>query len=39
MARLPGPDLPHNPQHTVQRGNNRLPCFLDDLDPSRSLTL
>lgn len=32
MARLPRPDLPGIPQHIVQRGNNRLPCFLDDED-------
>lgn len=25
-------DLPHIAQHIVQRGNNRLPCFLDDTD-------
>jgi hypothetical protein len=30
MARLPRFDLPYIPQHIVQRGNNRLPCFLDD---------
>lgn len=32
MARLPRPDLAGVPQHVVQRGNNRLPCFLDDED-------
>lgn len=32
MARLPRLDLPHIAQHIVQRGNNRLPCFLDDTD-------
>jgi len=32
MARLPRLDLPGIPQHVVQRGNNRLPCFLDDAD-------
>jgi putative transposase len=32
MARLPRIDLPGIPQHVVQRGNNRLPCFLDDQD-------
>lgn len=32
MARLPRPDLAGIPQHVVQRGNNRLPCFLDDDD-------
>lgn len=30
MARLPRFDFPGIPQHIVQRGNNRLPCFLDD---------
>ncbi|WP_235577792.1 hypothetical protein [Rhodanobacter sp. Root561] len=30
-------DLPGIPQHVVQRGNNRLPCFLDDLDRQRYL--
>ncbi len=37
MARLPRPDLPGVPQHVVQRGNNRLPCFLDDEDRQRYL--
>jgi len=37
MARLPRPDLPGIPQHIVQRGNNRLPCFLDDDDRQRYL--
>ena len=32
MARQPRLDLPGIPQHIVQRGNNRLPCFLDDAD-------
>ena len=32
MARLPRIDLPGIPQHVRQRGNNRLPCFLDDND-------
>ena len=35
MARLPRLDLPGIPQHIVQRGNNRLPCFLDDEDRAR----
>jgi len=39
MARLPRLDLPHIPQHVVQRGNNRLPCFLDDGDRRRYLHL
>jgi len=29
MARLPRLDLPGIPLHVVQRGNDRLPCFLD----------
>jgi len=32
MARLPRLNLPYIAQHIVQRGNNRLPCFLDDTD-------
>ena len=32
MARQPRLDLPGIPQHIVQRGNNRLPCFLDNTD-------
>jgi putative transposase len=32
MARLPRLDLPGVAQHVIQRGNNRLPCFLDDAD-------
>ncbi|WP_407461419.1 transposase [Xanthomonas campestris] len=39
MARLPRIDLPGIPQHIVQRGNNRLPCFLDDGDRLRYLHL
>lgn len=35
MARLPRLDLTGIPQHIVQRGNNRLPCFLDDEDRAR----
>ena len=37
MARLPRPDLASIPQHVVQRGNNRLPCFLDDEGRQRYL--
>lgn len=37
MARLPRFDFPGIPQHVVQRGNNRLPCFLDDADRQRYL--
>jgi putative transposase len=39
MARQPRLDLPGIPQHIVQRGNNRLPCFLDDEDRHRYLRL
>lgn len=39
MARQSRLDLPDVPQHVVQRGNNRLPCFLDDADRRRYLTL
>ncbi|WP_258080414.1 transposase [Xanthomonas arboricola] len=39
MARLTRIDLPGIPQHIVQRGNNRLPCFLDDGDRLRYLHL
>ena len=35
LARQPRLDLPGIPQHIVQRGNNRLPCFLDDADRAR----
>lgn len=35
MARLPRLDLPHVPQHIVQRGNNREPCFASEEDYSR----
>ena len=38
MSRAPRPDLPGIPQHVVQRGNNRLPCFLDDDDRRFYLT-
>ncbi|WP_343125312.1 transposase [Dyella sp. AD56] len=39
MARQPRLDLPNVPQHVVQRGNNRPPCFLDNSDRSRYLQL
>lgn len=43
MARLPRLDLPcfpqYVPQYVVQRGNHRLPCFLDDDDRRRYLQL
>lgn len=32
MARLPRLDLPGIPQHVVQRGNDRQPCFGCDED-------
>lgn len=37
MARLPRFELAGIPKHVVQRGNNRLPCFLDDEDHQRYL--
>lgn len=37
MARRPRFDFAGIPQHVVQRGNNRLPCFLDDEDRQRYL--
>ena len=37
MARQPRFDFSGIPQHVVQRGNNRLPCFLDDEDRQRYL--
>jgi putative transposase len=37
MARLPRFDLPGIPQHVMQRGNNRLSCFLDDDDRQQYL--
>ena len=39
MARQPRLDLPGIPQHVVQRGNNRLPCFLDEGDRHRYLRI
>src|SRR3569623_1512387 len=39
MARQTRFDLPGIPQHIVQRGNNRLPCILDDNDRRRYLNL
>ena len=32
MARLPRLDVPGIPQHVVQRGNDRQPCFAVDDD-------
>lgn len=37
MGRRPRFDLAGVPQHVVKRGNNRLPCFLDDGDRRLSL--
>lgn len=37
MTRPPRLDIAGVPQHIVQRGNNRLPCFLDDDDRQRYL--
>jgi putative transposase len=39
MARLPRFDLPGISQHVIQRGNNRMPCFEDDVDRSQYLHL
>ncbi|MGH8122616.1 MAG: transposase [Rudaea sp.] len=38
MARLPRPDIAGVAQHIVQRGNDRMPCFLDDVDRRLYLT-
>lgn len=35
MARLPRLDLPQIPQHVIQRGNNRQPCFASGEDYTR----
>ena len=32
MPRQPRIDLPHIAQHVVQRGNDRRPCFFQDVD-------
>jgi putative transposase len=32
MARQPRFDIPGVPQHVIQRGNNRQPCFLNEQD-------
>lgn len=37
MARRPRIDLPGIPQHVVQRGNDRQPCFFTDADRHRYL--
>ncbi len=37
MPRPPRLDLPGVPQHLVQRGNDRQPCFFADIDRTRYL--
>ena len=37
MPRRPRIDLPGIPQHIVQRGNDRQPCFFQDIDRIRYL--
>ncbi|MBA8885076.1 transposase [Dokdonella fugitiva] len=37
MARLPRIEFADIPQHVVQRGNDRQPCFLEDADYRRYL--
>lgn len=37
MPRQPRLDLAHIPQHVVQRGNDRQPCFFTDVDRVRYL--
>lgn len=37
MARLPRLIIPHQPQHVIQRGNNRQPIFHDEEDYRRFL--
>lgn len=37
MARQPRVDLPGIPQHIVQRGNDRQPCFFAEIDRTRYL--
>jgi putative transposase len=39
MARQPRLDLPGIPQHVVQCGNNRQPCFLEEGDRYRWLRI
>ncbi|WP_082723509.1 transposase [Lysobacter capsici] len=38
MPRQPRIDLPHIAQHVVQRGNDRRPCFFQDVDYLRYLS-
>lgn len=35
MPRQPRIDLPSVPQHLVQRGNDRRPCFFVPIDRTR----
>ncbi len=37
MPRQPRLDIAHIPQHIVQRGNDRQPCFFSDVDRERYL--
>jgi len=37
MPRKPRFTLPGIPQHVIQRGNNREPCFLSEIDYRRYL--
>ncbi|EQD71222.1 hypothetical protein B1B_04580, partial [mine drainage metagenome] len=37
MPRQPRLDLAGVPQHIVQRGNDRQPCFFSDAGPHRYL--
>lgn len=37
MPRLPRPDVSGVPQHLIQRGNDRKPCFFSDEDYARYL--
>jgi putative transposase len=37
MPRQPRIDLPGVPQHLVQRGNDRRPCFFAPIDRTRYL--
>ena len=37
MPRRPRLDVPNIPQHIIQRGNDRQPCFFADLDRLRYL--
>ena len=37
MPRQPRIDLPHVPQHVLQRGNDRRPCFFQPIDRVRYL--